>query len=173
MGDEACASQYSSAISDQDADGGRERLGFDQTEDDPAEAYRRQQAARPVEALPGVAAAALRDLPYGQTKHRQRDRNIDEEHPSPRTVLGEPSAQHRADRGGDGSEAGPCANRAAALLLRKIGADQGQAAGDEQCAADPLQSAREISCRMSGASPHQAEAAENSTTPAAKILRRP
>ena len=110
----------------------RDRRRFDQSKDDSAEAERGQQAARPVELLAWAAGPAFRDFPQSQHQDDQPQRKIDEKHPSPRTVLGEPSAQHRTDRGGDRRESGPRPDSATALLLGKISADQSQAAGDKQ-----------------------------------------
>ena len=105
--------------------------------------FRRSRArptGRPASRTAGlVAGPAFRDFPQSQQQDRQPQRNIDEEHPSPRTVLDEPSAQHGTDRRGDRREARPRPDRAAALLLGKISADQSQAAGDKQRPADSLE----------------------------------
>ena len=53
-------------------------------------------------------------------------------------MLGKPSTQHRANRSSDRGETRPCPDRTTALLLRKIGADQRQAAGNQQRPADSL-----------------------------------
>src|SRR6516164_10974236 len=47
-------------------------------------------------------------------------------------MLNEPATEHRAYRCGDRCESRPGANRATAPVLGEIGADQGQAAGDQQ-----------------------------------------
>jgi hypothetical protein len=135
-------------------------------QNDSAEAERSQQAARPVEPLASVTGPAFRDFPQSKPQDRQPQRKIDEKHPSPRTVL----VNHPPSTGPiaaviDG-EAGPRPDSAAALLLGKISADQSQAAGDQQRPAYSLEPLATISCRMLGASPHQAEATEKSATPA-------
>ena len=96
------------------------------------------QATRPVE-LPARGGFPFRDLSQSYQKHRQPHWKIDEEHPSPRTVLGEPAPQHSADSGGDRGETRPRSNGVAALALSEVRADQGQAAGDQQRAAYSLQ----------------------------------
>src|SRR5258706_7381949 len=53
------------------------------------------------------------------------------------------TADQRTERGGDGAEARPCADCAAALLLRERCADQREASRNEQRAADSLQRATE------------------------------
>ena len=53
-------------------------------------------------------------------------------------MLGKPSSQHRTDGCGYGGEPGPGSDRAAAVILGKISADQRQTTGDEQCSTNPL-----------------------------------
>ena len=89
--------------------------------------------------LPLVAALLSGTFHRVSNRTASPSGKIDEEHPSPRTVLGEPSAQHGTDGGGDRREAGPRPDGAAALLLGEIGADQSQAAGDQQRAAYSLE----------------------------------
>jgi len=104
-----------------------------------AEAKRGQQATRPVQPLALVAGPALRDFPQSEKKDGQSQRNIDEKHPSPRTVFGEPSTQHGTDGSGDRREAGPRPDGATALFLGKSSADKSQAAGNKEGRAYPLE----------------------------------
>ena len=117
----------------------RGRHRFDQSKNDSAKTEDGQQAAQPVEPLAAVLSPALRDFPQSKPQHRHPQRNIDEEYPSPRTMLDEPSTQYGADRSGDRGEAGPRPDRPPALLLGKISADESQAAGYKQRATDSLE----------------------------------
>src|ERR1700749_1659214 len=58
-------------------------------------------------------------------------------------MLSKPSPQHRTDGRCDRGEAGPRPARAAAFLLGKTGADQSQAARDQQSPADSLKTSRD------------------------------
>ena len=57
-------------------------------------------------------------------------------------MLDQPTAQHRPDRGGDGAEARPRPDRAAAFLDGKGTADQSETAGHEERGAESLRGAR-------------------------------
>src|SRR5262249_13161340 len=111
---------------------------LNKSEHDSAQAHCRHQAARPICSRSGVTAAAFRNLPRGQNQDDQPEWEINEEYPSPRAVLDEPSTKHGTYRGCDGCESGPGANRASPFLLDEISADQSQATRDKQCAAYSL-----------------------------------
>src|SRR5579884_2232035 len=75
-------------------------------------------------------------LGYTGARDRQDgdgQRQVDEERPPPREMLDEPPTEHRAKCRGDRGEAGPGADRPAAILaVGKRGGDQGKAARNEE-----------------------------------------
>ena len=101
-------------------------------------------------------------------------RHVDQEGPGPRIVIDQEAAEHRPDRGRDAAEPRPGADGPAALLLGKRSADERQAAGHQQGAADALHARApgSVAARRRPAR-RPTEASANSATPIAKILRRP
>ena len=81
---------------------------------------------------------AFRQTAPGDPEGGEAEHRVDEEDRLPGQVIDDPAAQQRADGGGDGGEARPGADGAAAFALGKGGADQGQRTGNEQRRADAL-----------------------------------
>ena len=71
----------------------------------------------------------------------RRQWQVDEKDRAPGDLLDQPTADHGTDRRGDGGESGPSANRAPAIFIGKRRTDDGEAAGNQQCATDTLNSA--------------------------------
>src|SRR5207245_3545724 len=88
--------------------------------------------------MPPSGVAAFGNTPKRNSDYRCRKREIDEEDPAPGSVLNEPAAQHRANRGGDRRETRPCADRLAAALLVEGRADDCEATGYEKRSSDNL-----------------------------------
>src|SRR5262249_18544271 len=79
------------------------------------------------------------------------DGDVDEEDRAPGDVLGQPAADQRAEREGDGRDAGPRADGAAALLGRERVGDDAERGGAEQGGAGALGGgAREPGARRGG-----------------------
>src|SRR6266700_3916778 len=104
---------------DRTRDGSR----FDQAVDNASERGGCEKSARPIELHARVLRAAFRYACEDQ-QHHQRNRQVDEERPPPRSVLHEPSTQYRTDSRSDGRETRPGTDRAAPLLARERSADQ-------------------------------------------------
>ncbi len=115
--------------------------GGGQAVGEPHETERRQQPAAPVDGRVLRLVAALRHAPERETEGDQGHRKVDEEDRPPRPCVDQPAAEHRAERGRQRREARPGADGPAALVLRKGRADDGEAARDEQSAADTLHGA--------------------------------
>src|SRR5436190_11915009 len=73
--------------------------------------------------MPPSGVAGFGNAPQRNGDYRCRKREIDEKDPAPGSVLNEPAAQHRTNRGGDRRETRPCADRLAAALLVEGRAD--------------------------------------------------
>lgn len=115
-----------------------QRDGLDEGEDNEPETGRCQRDSRPVEPICSVGGAGLRHAPERDREHDKRERKIDEEDPAPGEVLDEPAAKDGAHCGRDRRERRPRANGATSFGTGKRRADQGEAARNEQCGADPL-----------------------------------
>src|SRR5689334_16347945 len=93
--------------------------------------------------MPRSGVAAFGNAPKRNGDYRRRKWEIDEKDPAPRSMLNEPTAQHRTDRGGDGSETRPRADRLAAAFLVEGRADDCEAAGHKQRCSYTLNAPRE------------------------------
>src|SRR3954468_8640786 len=87
--------------------------GLDESINQAAQSNGHQSCPHPVNPA-GVRAASLGNVAKGYNDYRRGERDIDIEHPMPRGVLDQPSAEHWAESGSDGGEAGPCSDGAAA-----------------------------------------------------------
>src|SRR4051812_36133337 len=94
----------------------REARRFNQREYKRSETDRGENRAPNIEPFLRVAPA-LGHVANGQRDYDERQRKIDEENSAPGDVIDQPAAEHGADRRGDGAEAGPGANRPAALFF--------------------------------------------------------
>src|SRR5437016_12120938 len=92
--------------------------------------------------MPHSGVSAYGNAPQRKGDYRCRKREIDEKDPAPGSVLNEPAAQHRTNRGGDRRETRPCADRLAAALLVEGRADDCKAAGHEQRSSHTLNAPR-------------------------------
>ena len=117
------------------------------SEDDAAQAEDRQAGAGPVDPGRPRRIAALVHEPERQHEHDHRERHVQEEHGAPADVFDQPAAGDRADRRRDGAEARPGPDRPPAFGIVKGGADDGEAARDEEGGADSLQRAARRSAR--------------------------
>src|SRR5579872_4995191 len=88
-------------------------------------------------------AVTLRNVPERDCNHGGCEGRINEEHPMPREMLDEPSAQHRAKRRGDCREARPCPDGLTPRLFVKGSADHCQTTGDKKCRTNPLNATRD------------------------------
>jgi hypothetical protein len=88
-------------------------------------------------------------------------------------VLDEPPAEHRADRGHDGGESGPGADRPPAFFVVEGRRDDCQAARHEEGRADALNGAAAMSVSDVGANPQSTDAIVKTITPDRNTRRRP
>ena len=114
----------------------------DQAEGHAGQAGEGQQCARPVDAARRLGIDAFRQTAPGDPEGGEAEQRVDEKDRLPGQVIDDPAAQQRADGGGDGGEARPGADGAAAFALGEGSADQGQRTGNEQRRADALQRPR-------------------------------
>ena len=108
--------------------GPTEAWRFDQTENQSAEADGGEECSEKIESL-GNRTAAFGNMHDGDEDDGRCERKVDEEYPAPGGMLNQPSAEHGAERRGDGGEAGPGSDGAAALRFGERRADNGEAAG--------------------------------------------
>ena len=88
-------------------------------------------------------------------------------------MLDEPAAQDRADGGGDGGEAGPGADGAAAICFVECGADDGEAAGHKKRGAQALHGSRQNQFVNAGRETAGDGAKRKMVTPMRNMRRRP
>src|SRR5262249_34323699 len=99
---------------------------------------RGEDGGAPVGARRGRGIAALDDRARRDQDGRQGDHWVDQEDEAPGRMVDDEAADERARRGGYGGEAGPGADRAAALGLVERGADdRGRARDPERSAGAP------------------------------------
>src|SRR5262249_56944414 len=97
---------------------------------------RGEDGGAPVGARRGRGIAALDDRARRDQDGRQGDHWVDQEDEAPGRMVDDEAADERARRGGYGGEAGPGADRAAALGLVERGADDRERARDQERSAD-------------------------------------
>src|ERR1035438_4778350 len=117
-------------------------LRCDEAVDEAAEGEGDEQRSGPIEMAAG-GGAAFGNMPQRNNDDDDGEGEIDEEDPSPGSMLDEPAAENGPEGGGDGGETGPCADGLAAAGLIEGGTDNGEAAGDEERGADSLNAAGE------------------------------
>ena len=88
--------------------------------------------ARPVKDRVRLFFAALRNPERGESDHHDSKGNIDEEGPSPRPMLDQPTSQYGPQSGGYGSESGPRADGSSTVFFVEGRADYCQAPGNEK-----------------------------------------
>src|SRR5438270_12471270 len=116
--------------------------GFDKASDETTQAQGDEQGAEPINAA-GSGAARFRNVPCGNGNYRGGQRKINEECPTPGSVLHKPTTEHGADGGGDGGETGPGSDGLAAAVFVEACADDGEAAGDKQGRSYALNASRD------------------------------
>ena len=121
-----------------------------------------------------VEHAHLRDVPAGDPPCDRRDRQVEEEHCSPRHRVDEHTTEKRTDRHRDAAEPGPPPDRPTPLVGRERRRDDRQASGNEQRPGDALQPReRRSAARRSGRSRRPRTTTAKATTPISKTLRLP
>ena len=122
----------------------RHRAGVDQPVDDEPETDRDEESAAASPCARRGLVAGLRDAAAREGEHERRDGDVEVEEPSPRGVRDDPSAGDGTDRGGDGAERRPRADRAArAAPVGVRGADERETPGYEERGTDALDGARD------------------------------
>ncbi len=119
------------------------RLAFDQAEDDAEEAERRENDARRVVAWAGVGIAALVDEEDRAREREKRDGQVDVERPAPAQVRDEPAADERPESSHPADRRAPDPERDRPLLAAERRVDDREGRGQDQRAADTLESAAE------------------------------
>ncbi len=99
---------------------------------------RAERGAAQIETPGRLGVAALGHMGPSHRHHGDAERQVEQEDPAPRGGVDEPAAEERTDGGGDTAEAGPRADRPAALAGFERGLEDRQAARREQRRADSL-----------------------------------
>src|SRR5258705_3368213 len=120
---------------------GAERRPLEQSEDDAAQAEDGESRTAPIDPPRTGWIAALLHESERQRQHDDRERHVQKEHRAPAGVLDEPAAAHRADRRGNRAEYRPRADRAAAPGVVERGADDREAARNQERGTHALQRA--------------------------------
>src|SRR5579872_1215105 len=89
-----------------------------------------------------LGASAFWNPPQRNDDHCGCEWQIDEKYPAPRSVLYQPSPQHRTNRSGNRGKARPCADCLAAALFVKRYADNRKTAGHEKSRSNALNTPR-------------------------------
>src|SRR5580692_8378118 len=110
---------------------------FDEPVNQTSQSKRHQKSSNPIDAACS-GTAALGNMAKRNGDHGRRNREIDEEHPAPRSMLDQPSPEHRPNSGSDCGEAGPGADCLSAAFLVERCADNRKAARNEQCSSHAL-----------------------------------
>src|SRR6185437_13421936 len=76
-----------------------------------------ERRALPVQAFACLLVATLRNAPDRNQNYDDCEWEIDEEHPSPRSMFHQPSSEYRPDGGCNRGEAGPGTDRVSARFL--------------------------------------------------------
>ncbi len=128
---------------------------------------------REVEPLFLRHVARLVDQQVARRDAEHADRDVDEEDPAPAEVLGEETADERADRQRERGDARPDPDRHPALARRERGRDDRERRGVHQRGTDALDDAPGDQRLPLSASPQKRDAIVKITIPITKMRRRP
>jgi hypothetical protein len=115
-------------------------VALDQCPTRRGEADGREERSPPVDRLLRIGAR-LGHVPERDDDRDDRDRDVHQEHPSPRERVDEPTAEERADRARDPRETRPRADGASAIGVVERRADDRETAGNQQGARRALRAA--------------------------------